>query len=127
MGERTIKVSDNIYDKVKTLSETGDRTMRDLADDLVSEGLEGLAKVAEAAEHIEKDAGIEEQQVNGVIYFCEECHYPLDPREELAECPGCQTKLSWAENGKPGAGLGVVGWGLIGLALLLSLGAKRRV
>ncbi|MBA7612580.1 hypothetical protein ES703_19816 [subsurface metagenome] len=126
MGEHTIKVSDDTYDKVKTLSETGDRTQLDTVEDLLSVGLEGLGKVAEAVEHLEKDAGIEEQQVNGVVYFCEACRYPLDPREELAECPGCQTKLSWAENGKPGAGLGVIGWGLIGLALLISLGAKRR-
>lgn len=126
MNEKTLKVSPGLYGKVKDLSEKGDISIQAITNDLMSAGLKQFDKLGPIAEHLEENPDIEVREVNGLVYFCEDCQYPLDPEKELPECPNCHTKLSWSEKGKPGTGLGFVGWGLVGLAVLLSLGAQRQ-
>jgi len=118
---KTLKVSPGIYETLKGFADTSDRSLHEVTDDLLTAGLERLGGLAPLVDQVEKDRTIEVREVNGVVYYCDECQYPLDPKEELTECPNCGAKLDWGEQK---GGLGVVGWGLVGLALLLSLGAR---
>ncbi|MBA7661787.1 hypothetical protein ES703_69807 [subsurface metagenome] len=124
--ETTVKVSRGPYDIVKKLSEEGDLSIRDVADALLEAGAVKLNTLAEVAQAVAENPRITAQEVNGQVYYCAECHHPIDPREKLESCPNCTKKFNWeawerGESGE-GGGFGALGWGLVGLAVLLAVG-----
>lgn len=119
---RTMKVSPGLYDAVKELADTGDQPLHKVTDDLLTAGLKQLKHLGSITEVVEEDRTLDVREVNGVVYYCNECQHPVDPKKELSECPNCKAELDWGEQKQ---GLGIVGWGLVGLALLLTLGATR--
>ncbi|MBA7688107.1 hypothetical protein ES703_96583 [subsurface metagenome] len=127
--ETTVKLSQDPYEIVKKLSDEGDLSIRDVADELVKAGAGQLNTLADVAKAIAENPRITAQQVNGQVYYCAECSYPIDPREKLESCPRCAAKFNWeawerGESGE-GGGFGALGWGLVGLAALLAIGFQR--
>jgi len=127
--EKTIKLSKDPYEIVRKLSEEGDLSIRDVADELVKAGAGQLNTLADVAKAIAENPRITAQEVNGQVYYCAECQYPIDPREKLESCPKCTAKFNWeawerGESGE-GGGFGMIGWGLVGLAVLLAAGFQR--
>ncbi|MBA7590755.1 hypothetical protein ES708_32892 [subsurface metagenome] len=124
--EKAIKLSQDPYDLVKKLSDEGDLSIREVADELVRAGAVQLNTLAAVAQAVAENPRITAEQVNGQVYYCAECHYPIDPREKLESCPQCTAKFNWeswerGESGE-GGGFGALGWGLVGLAVLLAVG-----
>ena len=120
---RTMKVSPEIYELVKNLADTGDTSLHEVTDNLLTAGLKQLKILGPLSELAESGKTLQVREVNGVVYYCTECQHPLDPKKKLEKCPSCQAELDWGERK---GGLGIIGWGLVGLALLLTLGATTR-
>lgn len=123
MKTTTMRVSPGIYELVKELANTGDTSLHEVTDNLLTAGLKQLEILGPLSNLAEDDKTLQVREVNGVVYYCTECHHPLDPHEKLGECPSCQAELDWSERK---SGLGILGWGLVGLATLLVLGATTR-
>jgi len=118
--EKTMRVSPGIYELVKKLADTGDASLHEVTDNLLTAGLKQLEILGPLSDLAEDDKTIQVREVNGAVYYCTECQHPLDPKEKLGECPSCGVELDWGETKK---GLGIIGWGLVGLATLLVWGA----
>jgi len=118
--EKSMKVSAGVYNLVKAYADQGDISIKDVATELVKAGLNQLTDLKDIVKHMEDDSEVQVQEVDGSVYYCPECKYPLDPEQKLDDCPRCQASLDW------GGGMGVLGWGLIGLAMLLVVGSQRR-
>lgn len=125
MKDLGLKVSTGPYDLVKNLADKGDLSLKDVADELIKAGARQLDSLEKVAKAVGEKPYIVREEVNGFIYHCEECGQPLDPREELDTCPGCNTALNWSTVEGEGGGWGMIGIGLVGLAALLTVNALR--
>jgi len=125
--EKTLKVSPGIYAQVTELADKGGLAYKLVADELMREGLRHLNTVSALAEAVEADPNIRVSQEDGVVYYCEECGQLLDIDEKPDVCPNpkCGVKIDW-EHKPGGGGMGLVGWGLVGLAIFLALGSQGR-
>lgn len=122
--EKNVKISPGIYAQVKDLADQGGLSYKLVADELIRAGLKQLSSVSDLAQAVEADPNIRVAEEDGVVYYCEECNQVLDAEEQPEVCPKCGAKIDWEH--KPGGGMGLLGWGLIGLAILWTMGNQRR-
>lgn len=129
--EKTVRISQGNYDRICEIANTTGMGIRELVDSLLSDNLAHLQLTAhdlgetktvqtlrkQYQNEVDKLKTIAVQEVDGQVYFCQKCHQPLDPDKELKHCPSCDAELNWGEHTR----IGMVGWGLIGLAILLAL------
>lgn len=125
MRDLGLKVSATPYDLVKDLADKGELSLKDVADELIKAGAKQLDSLEKVVKAVEERPGIAREDVNGFIYHCEGCGQPLDPREELDNCPGCRTKLNWSTVEGEGGGFGWIGLGLVGLAAIVAVTIAR--
>lgn len=123
MIEKSMKVSEKAYESISAIADQGDLSKVKVASALVDAGVKQLPKLEDVLEHLKGAPNVGVQEVNGKVFYCEQCNYPLDPNEELEQCPNCDTQLNW--NDEPG-GLGIIGWGLLGLAALVFVNSQTR-
>ncbi len=123
MIEKAIKISETAYESVSAIADQGDLSKARVASALVDAGVKQLPTLEAVLEHLKGDPNVGVREVNGKVYYCEQCNYPLDPNEELEQCPNCETQLNWNDES---GGLGIIGWGLLGLAALVFVTSQTR-
>ena len=127
----TVRIAKNNYDRVKGLAEASGRGIREVIDTLLNDNINHLEESATSlanspvvkaiADEAKEHASVTSQEVDGQVYYCQECHHPLDPKEEVEACPNCGAKLEWEGLRK----MGLMGWTLGALALLIALRAGQ--
>ncbi len=127
MGEKAIKISPGVYAQLKGLVDKGGLSYKAVADELIREGLLHLRSVEDIAQAVGADPNIRVAEENGVVYYCEECDTILDSEAEPEACPKCGTRFDWENKPSLGGGMGWLGWGLVGLAVLLVAGNQGRI
>lgn len=126
MPEKTVRISSSNYDNVLRIARATGSGIRETLDGLLVENVNQVDRTVKQLEDNDQVKQLEESiraiEVNGKEYHCQSCGQVLDPSAELTECPSCHAELDW----EPQRSIGLVGWGLAGLALLLVLNKNKR-
>jgi N2,N2-dimethylguanosine tRNA methyltransferase len=123
--EKVIKISPDLHDMIAMLAKANGKGIREMHDDLLRTNLGHLdntvSRLTNGKSIEDVLGGIRQIEVDGHVYHCDECNHPLDPLAEPDKCPGCGAVLDWREQ----KSIGVMGWALAGLALLMGLGVIK--
>jgi len=120
MGEQTVKLSTETYERIKEIADSTGQSLRETVDLAVNTNLDTLHNIGQKLIDLEI-APVEVRHENDTTYTCFECGHTLKLNEQLEVCPGCGKKLDWEELHKSAPGW--LGWTAI---ILLALGVLSR-
>jgi hypothetical protein len=138
--EASVKVSAEVYYRVKHLAEATDRSIREMADLLLTERIEALDKLGRLADglgpKLAERLDLTRDDLLGsdatpTVYSCESCGHEVSLDEKPEFCPSCQARLNWAkvtekkaDTEAKGTGMSMGNWAVIAL---LALSAVRGI